>query len=515
MKSYDVIVIGAGHNGMIAAATLSRKGLGVLLLEASPTYGGMAAGGEFAPGYAGPSLVHSLNGITPAILKEMQLDKFGLAPLPTMTTCLSHDDAPLLVADNYQIAAGILSREDEVGLAELTRRLKFQASILQQFLADTPPQEGAFPFSMKARLAKTAFNLKRSGKIEMQEFMRMALMCICDVVDEHISDERLKGLLAFDGTLGISLGPRSPTSLFGLYMRLATRSAGADHTNGYSINAAGRLIDAIYESTKAAGVEFGFGRKVRAINVNNGLAGSVETTDGETYSAGSIVSAIHPATTFLSFVGAPKLDTGFSREISSVRSRGNVSKLNLVLDRFPHIASIGGSGEGRYVLAPSANEVERNFNPSKYGELPDAPCFEFVIGKGDRDTVYLSAIIQNTPLNLKQGWESGSKRLQDLVVNCLERLAPGIKSSIVATRFFSPLDIESNFNVPGGHWHHGELQVDRLFSLRPVFGAANYRSPIDNLYICGAGTHPGGGLSGMSGLNVARALIRDKGRGGK
>ena len=242
MKSYDAIVIGAGHNGMIAAATLSRKGLSVLLLEASATYGGMAAGGEFAPGFAGPPLIHSLNGITPAILKEMQLDKSGLAPMPTNTTCLSHDDAPLLVADNYKIAAGNLSREDEAGFAELIRRLNFQASILQPFLADTPPQVGDFPLSMKARLAKTAFNLKRSGKIEMQEFMRMALMCICDVVDEHISDERLKGLLAFDGTLGISLGPRSPTSLFGLYMKLATRNAGASRTGGYSINA-GRSFD--------------------------------------------------------------------------------------------------------------------------------------------------------------------------------------------------------------------------------------------------------------------------------
>ena len=202
---------------------------------------------------------------------------------------------------------------------------------------------------------------------------------------------------------------------------------------------AGRLIDAIYKSAVAAGVEFRFGSKVAAINVKDGSAGSVETADGVTYSAGSIVSAIHPATTFMSLVGAPKLETGFSREINSIRSRGNASKLNLVLDRFPNIANLGESSEGRFVFAPSANEVERNFNPSKYGELPDAPCFEFVIGKGERDTVYLSAIIQNTPLNLKQGWEGGSKKLQDLIVNCLERLAPGITSSIVATRlFFSP-----------------------------------------------------------------------------
>ncbi len=390
----------------------------------------------------------------------------------------------------------------------LKERLEFQTSLLKNFMNQVPPQEGTFFLGDKARLATTALKLKRAGTIEMQEFLRMALMCIADIVDEDLSDDRLKGLLAFDATLGIHLGPRSPTSVFGMYYRLANLG----HSIVYSVTAAGRLMNALHENAEKAGVEFRFNQKVHKIIVNHGVACGIRTDAGGEISARTIVSAIHPKTTFNTLVGAPKLDTGFARDTAHIRSRGNVSKLNLVLGTMPEIGKLIPEGcTARFVHARSINHVETGFNPSKYGELPDDPCFEFVIEPQDSGITYMSVVVQNTPYDLKSGWKTGGKAVQKTILSRLEKLSPGIGRSVLASDFLSPIDIEQRFHVEGGHWHHGELQVDRLFSLRPVFGAANYRCPINGLYICGAGTHPGGGINGISGLNAAKAVLRDLG----
>ena len=513
MKSYDVIVIGAGHNGIVAAASLAKSGKSVLVLEAGSTYGGMACFDEFVPGYSGSPLVHTVDGLSKNLIDQLALETHGYeANFPTVQThCLSHEEPPLTLSGSYMPVENSLSALEAKEWNALYKRLSFQSGLLQRFFQDAPPQEDSFPVAMKTKLAKTAFDLKRSGKVELQEFLRMAMMCIADVLDETLSDDRLKGLLSFDATLGINLGPRSPTSLFGLYYRLASIETVQGHALCHSLSASQNLISTLYNSAKSAGVDFKFGENVSEIMVQNGAAIGVRTIGQTEFRCGVIISAIHRKTPFGDLVGASEIDTGFARDVRTIRYKGNVSKLNLVLDRYPGFDGITSSfGNARFVYAPSVNHVEQNFNPSKYGELPDDPCFEFVLDKGENGRFYLSAQIQNTPYVLKQGWKTGKRKLQKSIFKRLESLSPGIGKTIIASDLLSPLDIETRFHVPGGHWHHGELQMDRVFSLRSVFGAANYRTPIDQLYICGAGTHPGGRINGVSGLNAAKAVAADE-----
>jgi phytoene dehydrogenase-like protein len=512
MKSYDVIVIGAGHNGMVAAARLAKSGRSVLVLEASARHGGLAASGEFAPGFTGCALAHRVDGLSADLVRGLELEKHGFntkGAAPNVTSIAADRDA-LTLSGMYDPAGPELGAMEREGLGELRARLLFQSSLLQRFLQFIPPQEDSFPLSAKSAIAKAAFDLKRAGKTELQEFLRMALMCVADIADEHLNDDRIKGLLAFDGTLGVHLGPRSPTSILGLYLKMAHMQTAMSGSQICSANHTTQLIDAIHASAINAGAEFQFGAGVREIVVENGAAIGVVASDNRLHKAGSVLSAVHPKTTFLNLVGARHLDTGFARDIASIRSKGNVSKLNLVLDREPDFSGIKSLiGMGRMVHAPSIDHIERNFNPSKYGELPENPCYEFGAERGDKDTVYLSILIQNTPFELKQGWEKGGAKLQKSVLESLEQMAPGIAKAVIASRLFSPADVADQFHVPGGHWHHGELQIDRLFSLRPVFGAGNYRTPIDGLYICGAGTHPGGGINGISGMNASKVMVAD------
>jgi phytoene dehydrogenase-like protein len=392
-----------------------------------------------------------------------------------------------------------------------------QSSLLRRFINSTPIQPGGVEWSTRVLAAKAALKLKLAGTEELRQFFRMALMCVADVADEALTDNRLMGLLSFDATLGIHLGPRSPTSLLGLYYRLSGETNGKPGAQLVPDGGMGAVIEAFQRAADNAGVTLRTGCEVGKILIDNGRAVGITTTAGEEFRTPCVMSAVSPTATFLQLVGPRELGTGFVRDIRTIRANGNVSRLNLALDRPPEIIGLQPDlRRARMVYAPSIDHVERGFNPSKYGEFSDALCFELIVpsesdaGMAPPGAATASISIQNTPYHLKAGWDTASReRLQGTLVRQLERLAPGIGSSIIASELLTPVDIEAEFRAPGGHWHHGELQVDRMYSLRPVFGAANYRCPVDGLYLCGAGTHPGGGVCGASGLNAARQVIAD------
>lgn len=519
MTSYDAIVVGAGHNGMTAATVLAKNGRRVLLVEAADEPGGMARTVELSPGFKVSQVAHLVNRLNPEVVKFLELEKHGLALQDSTvpTVCLSEAGNHLILHGAYGATADGLNTVDSPAWQELRRRLLFQSGLLQRFINTTPLQPGSAPRGQKLLAVKTALQLKLSGKEEIRQLLRMILMCAADVADETLGDDRLKGLLSFDATLGVHLGPRSPTSLLGLYYRLAGEVDGKHGAQAVPGGGMGTVMEAFQAAARDAGVSFRLGCPVARIVVANGRAAGIVTAEGEEISADCVVSAISPVTTFMQLVGPHELDTGFVRDIRSIRSRGNVSRLNLALDRVPDFNGLmPDMHTARMVWAPSIDHVERGFNPSKYGEMTDEPCFELLIPSASDSSMApagassISIAIQNTPCELKQGWNASSRHhLQETVLRQLEHLSPGIGRSIVASDLLTPVDIEAACRAPGGHWHHGELQVDRMFALRPVFGAAHYRSPVGNLYICGAGTHPGGGICGASGLGAAREVIAD------
>lgn len=513
MTSFDAIVIGAGHNGLAAATRLARGGRRVLVLEAANEPGGATRGREFAPGFRSAGLAHLVNRLDADVARDIGLDLAGTDTLLPTTVLDGSGKAAVLHGAYGERIDGVSPQEAEA-FAALRRKLVFQAGILKRFLRRPPPQIGALSLGDLSTFAAAGFGLIRKGRGEGRDFLRMLLMNVADVADEYLSDDRLKGLLAFDATLGIHLGPRSPTSLLGLYYRLTGEVAGK--AGGQFVPAGGMasVAPAFLRAAEKAGVTLRCGTRVGRILADRGRASGVVLGDGTEITAPVIVSAIHPHTTFLHLVDPAESGTGFVRSVKNVRSHGNVAKLDLALDRIPDFAGLPAEARGgRIVLVRSMEQVEEAFNPAKYGEFSSDPVMEVTLpsladpslSPGGGCT--LSALVQYAPYRLKAGWENGKPAFLKIVLDTLERHAPGLEKSVVAASLMTPVDIEAEYNLPGGHWHHGELQADQLLVNRPTSTASGYRTPIEGLYLASAGAHPGGGISGLPGWNAARHIL--------
>nr|WP_245263100.1 NAD(P)/FAD-dependent oxidoreductase [Mesorhizobium sp. LSJC277A00] len=392
------------------------------------------------------------------------------------------------------------------------------AGILKPFLSRRPPDLGGMSLLETAALGQTAVALKKLGKEDMRDFLRVLLMNVADLLDEQLADIRLKGLLAFDATLGSHLGPRSPTSLLGLYYRLAGETGGKTGAQMLPKGGMGAVVATIRAAAEKAGVTVRTAAPAARIVVEKGRALGVTLDGGEVLHARTIVSAINPATTMLDLVGPREIDTGFVRKVKNIRMRGDAAKLHLALDRPPQFSGVDADNhKGRLVIAPSPDHVERAFNPSKYGEFSAEPVMEITLPSlsdpslAPSGACVLSAVVQYAPYALKEGWDAGKPKFLRAVMAQLEAYAPGIGKSVLHAELLTPADIEANYRMPGGHWHHGELQADQMLMSRPVSGWSGYDTPIEGLFLAGAGSHPGGGVSGAPGLNAARRIIAMKG----
>lgn len=513
MTSFDVIVIGGGHNGLTAATKLAKRGRKVVVLEAAERMGGALRSEEFHPGFRADGLAHVINRLDPEVAKLVRLPSFSGVTPQTLTAILNEGGAAILEGAYGERLSGV-SADEVAAFGRLREKLFFQAGILKRFLKRTPPKIGAIGAGDLAAFASAGYGLIRKGREEGRDFLRMLLMNVADVADEYLTDDRLKGLLSFDATLGIHLGPRSPTSLLGLYYRLtgeAAATAGAQLPPG---GGAGALAEAFESAATAAGVTLRANTAVRRILADRGAATGVVLHDGEEITAPVVVSAIHPKTTFLDLVDAAEIGTGFVRAVDNIRSKGNVARLDLALDQPPQFSGLTAEQhKGRLVIARSIDHVETAFNPAKYGEFSPDPVMEITLPSlhdprlAPSGAATLSALIQFAPYDLKEGWETGRPKFEAIVLDVLERHAPGLKATVRASRLMTPRDIETAYNMPGGHWHHGELQADQLLINRPVHAASGYATPLKGLYLASAGSHPGGGISGLPGLLAARRIL--------
>lgn len=513
MTSFDAIVVGAGHNGLVCAAWLARSGLRVRLVEAAGTPGHAMRSVEFAPGFRVSPLAHILNRLHPDVVSTLDLARHGLRlgePAPTII--LDPLNGPVVLDGAYGERIEGVPAAEASAWAGLRTLLLRQAGILKPFLTRAPPRLGALSLTDKTALGAALIAMRRQGREEMREFLRMLLMNVHDVADEHLADDRLKGLLAFDATLGINLGPRSPTSLLGLYYRLAGDLDG--RAGAQVIGQADCLAEALVGAAGHHGVSISTGSRVSRILVEDGSAVGIELADGTVLKAPVVASSVDPHTTMLGLVGAPSLDIGYARRVSAIRMKGAAARLHLALDAPPAFTGLdAGAVRGRLVIAGSADRVERAYNPSKYGDFSREPVMEITLpGIGDPSfapdgACVLSATVQFAPYELSSGWETGRGAFLDAAMSVLERHAPGLGATVLHSELLTPADIEARYRVRGGHWHHGDLQADQMLFSRPVSGADGYATPIGGLYLCGAGAHPGGGVSGVPGMNAARAIL--------
>ncbi|MBX3568598.1 MAG: NAD(P)/FAD-dependent oxidoreductase [Rhizobiaceae bacterium] len=522
MSDFDAVVIGGGHNGLVCAAFLAKAGRKVVVLEAAGETGGGGHTREFAPDFRVSALAHIVNRLHPEVVRALELERHGLAASSVRqpaSVALSAAGDPLVLEGAYGETLQGAAPAEQAAWTEVRAQLFRYAGILKPLLARRPPSLGGMALTEAAGLAMTGLSLKRLGREDMRDFLRVLLMNVADFADEGLSDPRLKGLLAFDAVLGSHMGPRSPTSLLGLYYRLTGEHAAV--AGGQMIPAGGMaaVTGAIRKAAEAAGVTIRTAAEVSSIEARQGRATAAVLAGGERIAAGTIISAINPRTTFLDLVGPSHLDTGFVRRIGNIRMKGDAAKLHLALDRAPEFTGLPlDRRNARLVIAPSPDHVERAFNPAKYGEFSPEPVMEIVLPSINDPSLapagacVLSAVVQYAPYALKEGWQVGKPRFMEAILSVLEAHAPGIGRTIVHAELLTPADIEREFRMPGGHWHHGELQADQMLMSRPAFGAEGYDTPLDGLFLAGAGSHPGGGISGVPGMNAAKRVlgIRDR-----
>ena len=508
-----IVIIGAGHNGLVCAAYLARGGRQVTVLEAAEQVGGAAITREFAAGFKVSAGAHLIYMLDKNVRKELALDGTGLSfsQQDMKTTALANDGHHLTIAGDSLQGANI-SSIDQAAMKEYWRFMQRFAHTFNSLNNRIPPRIGTRNRSDWISLGKTALDIRRLGRHDMREFLRVAGINIYDVLQENFEHPLLKGALSMDGVLGTHLGPRSNNSVFCALHRLSGLQGTALPRGGM-----GTVSAALAKAAAKAGATIRTSAPVSRILMEGDHVWGVELQGGEKIAAGTVVSSADPKTTFLDLLGARHMEAGFTRRIQNIRMRGNTAKLHLALDGLPEFSGLDQNRlSDRLLIAPDIEYVERAFDNAKYGEYSVKPVLEITIPSLNDDSLaatgkhVLSAVVQYAPYQLKQGWQDGKAAFTDLVLDTLATYAPGIRDRIIHQELLTPVDIEREFRITGGHWHHGELAIDQFLMLRPVPHAAQYASPVNGLFLCGAGSHPGGGVMGSAGRNAAQAVLATK-----
>jgi phytoene dehydrogenase-like protein len=515
-ESSNVIVIGAGHNGLACAAYLAKAGKRVTVLEASAQVGGAAVTREFAPGYKVSACAHLSYLLDATIARELGLAGHGLASarenLKTVSLQRSDDH---LVLSGGTLEGGRVSDADRAALAKHHATMLKFARVLGKQHNRLPPRLLGGDRSNLVGAALLGWDIRRLGRDDMREFLRVAGINIFDVLEEDFESPALKGALALDAVLGTNLSPRANNSVLALLHRLSGIANGTNGGISLPAGGMGSISDAFAKAATAAGATIRLSSPVKNISLNGDRVSGVVLASGETLAADVVVSNADPKRTLFELLGARHLETGFVHRIRHFRSRGTAAKLHLALDSLPQFSRLSAALAGeRLIVAPDLVYLEHAFDASKYGEISARPALEINIPTvHDRSLApsgkhVLSAIVQYAPYEPSASTDAARAQLLENTLTVLEDYAPGIRGKVIASELLLPADLEREFRLTGGHWHHGELALDQMLMLRPVPGAAQYAMPVNGLYLCGAGAHPGGGVMGCAGKNAAQAVIK-------
>jgi phytoene dehydrogenase-like protein len=515
-ESRPIVIIGGGHNGLVCAAYLARAGRKVLVLEAAKRVGGAATTREFAPGFHVSAVAHLLYGLDPLVEKELALARHGLsfARSAMRTVALAPSAAPL-VLNGGAVERGELPSGDWTALANFDKRMRRFASLLARQHRRVPPRLTWLGWREALQAARLPLDIRLLGRRDMREFLRIATMNLFDVLEDTFESAQLKGALAMDGVLGTNLGPRSGHTVLSLLHRWSGHAGARARGCALPRGGLGAVSDAIAAAAQTAGAVIRLSSPVSAVLMDGDCAAGVRLESGEEIAASAVVSNADPRSTFLKLLGARHLEAEFARGVHHLRTKGTAAKLHLALTSLPAFRGLDAAHAGeRLLIAPDLNYIDLAFNPSKYGEYSEWPVIEITIPSlhdltlAPQGQQVLSAVVQYAPYDIAGGWDANRDGFRETILNVLEEHAPGLRKSIIAAELYTPLDIEREFQITGGHWHHGEITLDQYLMLRPVPGAAQYATPVNGLYLCGAGSHPGGGVMGSAGRNAAKVILQ-------
>ena len=523
---HDVIVVGGGVNGLVAAALVAKAGRRTLVVERTDRVGGCARTSEIAPGFRCTTLAHAA-ALSPAIVRALALERHGLTisrPAADVYAPTKDGAALVLWRDAARAAVEIraFSARDSDRYARFLRSFGKIAGVLGALVDAAPPSIDDPSGGDLIELLKTGRRFRALGKADAYRLVRWMPMAVADLVAEWFESEPLGAAVAAGGVLGSFLGPRSAGSA----ALLLLLGAGEGHplaTGWFAQGGEGAIADALAAAARAAGVEIRTDAEVARIDVGGDAVGGVTLASGEQLSARIVVSNADPKRTLLGLVDPMHLAPEFIRRVQNIRAHGTLAKVNYAVSSLPPFLGLSRVDaaqrvfalSGRVRLAADVDSIERAFDAAKYGALAEEPLIELRIPSVVDPSLappaqhVVSAYVQYAPYHLRGAtWDAERDRLGAVATRTIERYAPGFAASVVAREVITPLDLERVYGLTGGHIFHGELALDQLFVTRPLLGWARYATPIKNLYLCGCGTHPGTGLDGRSGALAAREILR-------
>lgn len=525
-QNYDAIVIGGGHNGLIAAAYLAKAGRRVLLLERRYLVGGASVTEEIFPGFKYTVFSYVVSLLRPEIVRDLQLPRHGLTILPLESTLSPLPNGNYLYrdGDHYATLRSIaeFSQRDAAAYDDYGRSMYFMAKAVKYILGIIPPD----PTSVHPRdllgLVDMARHFLNLGEEKLYMLAKLMTMSAADFVEQWFESEPLKGTLSASGIIGTYLGPRSPGTAYVLLHHYMGEIDGAFRAWGFAKGGTGGIAQAIARSAEASGAEIRCNAVVSQVILRNGQAVGVALENGDEFYADVVVSSLDPKLTFLELLDPAQLPTDFVDDIRRFNIRGSSGKVNLALDALPDLACLPGPGRhlaGAISISPGVDYLERAYDDAKYGDFSRRPFIDVILPSvidphmAPSGKHVMSCFVQYAPYELRQGtWDEKREAFGDAVVDTLSQYIPNLKDIMLHRQVLTPLDIERIIGISQGNIFHGELSLSQLFFLRPATGYAKYRTPIANYYQCGSGTHPGGGIMGAPGRLAALEILKDRQR---
>jgi phytoene dehydrogenase-like protein len=524
----DVVIIGGGHNGLACAAYLAKAGLDVLVLEKRDVVGGAAATEEPWPGYRVSSASYVVSLMPPQVVRELDLKRHGyevsiitpdyFVPFPDGTSLTLWGDV-----ERDAAAISVFSQHDAEAYVAFDRYFDHVARLLKDLLFVVPPNMNLRDLP---KWAATAGRFRRWSGRDVHETVRLFTMSAADFLDEWFEDERVKGALATQAIIGGWCGPMTPGSAYVLMHHWIGEVDGHAGAWGWVKGGMGGISSAMARAAQAAGAEVRTDAEVERVAITtSGRAVGVSLADGSLVRSQRVVSSAHPVTTYRDLIGEERLPGDVVRDVRRYRSRSGSVKLNVALSALPAFPAWDQEGDphkGLAAVSPSIEYLERAWDDAKYGRMSEHPYVEVVFptahepeGLAPKGKHLMLAFSQYGPYELRDGsWEDGGREeFGRRVLKALGEFAPSLEDTVEQLEVLTPRDIEARFGLLGGNIMQGELTPDQLFSFRPIPGHGDYRTPIAGMYLCGSGTHPGGGVMGVPGRNAASVILRDHKRG--
>jgi phytoene dehydrogenase-like protein len=522
--SYDAIIIGGGHNGLVAAYYLARAGRKVLVLERREMVGGCAVTEELWPGYRVSTASYLVSLLQPKIVADMELERHGYAvdakdpaffsPFPDGRYFFTWQDGAKTLEEVAKF-----SKKDAARMPEFDAQLERLAALIESLLLVCPPPYPPQGIGEIVEYLKLAWRLRKLESRDLVALVKIFTMSASDYLDEWFESPEVKVTLATDGVIGANGGPRSPGTAYILLHHCMGGVGGKRGLWGFVRGGMGAVSEAMASAARAAGAEIRCGAQVMRLMVKENRAVGVVLKNGDEIAAKQVASNLDPKRTFLRLLDPQALPEEFAGRIRNFRCEGISAKINLAVKALPNFRALPGQPAAHHKatmhICPSMDYVEKAWDDAKYGKPSERPMLEMTCptmydpSLAPQGRHLIGIFLQYAPYTLRTGsWDDLRDPFFKRVLKIIDEYAPGFSSTIEHAELLTPVDLERRYGITGGNIFHGEMSVDQMFSLRPAARYANYKTPVENLYLCGSGTHPGGGVMGAPGHNAAMAMLK-------